>query len=71
MNGLGVGGGGGGVVGIPKTPRTINQHSPGGVAERGKKDGISIPIKTRVTSLPTPSPERNSTPPSVSVVVWV
>lgn len=30
---------------------TINLHSPGGVAEREKKDGISIPIKKRVMCL--------------------
>lgn len=38
--------------------RTINQHSPGGVAEREKKDGISVLIKKRVTSLPTLSLEK-------------
>lgn len=47
--------GGGGIM---RTQRTINQHSPGGVAERKKKDGISIPIKKRVTSLPTLSLEK-------------
>lgn len=35
-----------------RTWRTINQHSPGEVAVRGKKDGISIPIKKRLTSFP-------------------
>lgn len=39
--------------GVLRGLRTINQHSPRGVAERKKKDGISIPIKKRVTSLPT------------------
>lgn len=49
--------------GIVKTSSTINQHSPGGVAARVKKTGISLPIKKRVTSL------KNTTPAKVCMCV--
>ena len=55
------GAGEGGRGGILRTLRAINQHSPREVAE-GKRDGISTPIKKRVTSLPIcPWAPRNNT----------